>query len=386
MSEISRSQTIAAGLAMFCMFFGAGNVVYPLVLGQYAQDKNIFAIIGMLITAVGVPFLGVIAIVLFDGDHRSFFGRMGKIPGFLTAAIIMALIGPFGAIPRCIALSYATVSSHISLPLFSFLTCLFIFAFTIKKSSIVDTLGYFFTPFLLLSLGIIIFKGLLFSDEAPVSLHSDLTAFLLGLKQGYQTMDLLGAFFFSSVVLVGLKACLPEDQQGNYSVILKACLKASVIGAFLLAIIYVGFSYVAAMHSAHLEEVKSEDLINQIAHLVLGDHAGILVSIAVSLACVTTAIALSAVFAEYLQEDITNYKMSYPIALVITLIIAGFISTLNFSVIIAGLAPILEICYPALIVLCIANILHKLYGFQWVKTPVFATLAVSLINAFYPIF
>jgi len=367
------------------MFFGAGNVVYPLVLGQYAQDKNIFAIIGMLITAVGVPFLGVIAIALFDGNYRAFFGRMGKAPGFITVAIIMALIGPFGAIPRCIALSYATVSSHISLPLFSFLTCLFIFAFTIKKNSIVDTLGYFFTPFLLLSLGIIIFKGLLSPEEAPISQHSDFTAFLLGLKQGYQTMDLLGAFFFSSVVLIGLKSHLPDEQRSNYPAILKSCLKASSIGAFLLAVIYVGFSYVAAMHSGHLEEVKSEDLIHQVAHIVLGNNAGILVSIAVSLACITTAIALCAVFAEYLREDITNYKMHYPTALVVTLIIAGFISTLNFSVIIAGLAPILEVCYPALVVLCVVNILHKLYGFQWIKTPVFATFAASLINAFYPI-
>src|SRR5688572_6620310 len=122
MQNSARSNTIATGLAMFSMFFGAGNVVFPLAIGQYAQDKNIFAIIGLLITAVGVPFLGLISMTLFDGDYRRFFARMGKIPGFLSALVIMGLIGPFGALPRCIALSYSTVSTYIpgvSLSLFS---------------------------------------------------------------------------------------------------------------------------------------------------------------------------------------------------------------------------------------------------------------------------
>src|ERR1700730_16757905 len=108
MSQTNKSNTLATGLAMFSMFFGAGNIVFPLALGQIAQDKNFYAILGMLITAVGVPFLGLIAMTLFDGDYKRFFGRIGKVPGFIVAACIMGLIGPFGAIPRCIALSYST--------------------------------------------------------------------------------------------------------------------------------------------------------------------------------------------------------------------------------------------------------------------------------------
>lgn len=405
MRTISRSHVISAGLAMFCMFFGAGNVVYPLALGQFAQDKNIFALIGMLITAVGVPFLGVIAMILFDGDHRAFFGRLGTIPSFLTTAVIMCLLGPFGAIPRCIALSYSTVSEHISLPLFSLLTCLFIFAFTIKQNRILDILGYVFTPFLLLALGVIIAKGLLFADEAPISPHDNKTAFLLGLKQGYQTMDLLGAFFFSSLVLVGLKAALPEAQEDEASEeeitamqpttmqsetppsldarILRASLHASWIGAVLLSLIYIGFSYVAALHSKHLDEVLPHDLINQISYLVLGSHGGIIVAIAVSLACVTTAMALASVFADYLHTDLSDNRLSYGTCLAITLILSGFISTLNFNRIIAMLAPVLEICYPALIMLCIVNILYKLYQFKPVKIPVFAIFALSLLNELF---
>jgi len=106
-----QSNTLSTGLAMFSMFFGAGNVVFPLAMGQYAQDKNFFAILGLLITAVGVPFLGLMSMTLFDGDYRKFFGRIGKIPGFIIALAIMALIGPFGAMPRVIALSYSTAKN-----------------------------------------------------------------------------------------------------------------------------------------------------------------------------------------------------------------------------------------------------------------------------------
>jgi len=401
MQQISRSQLISAGLAMFCMFFGAGNIVYPLAIGQYAQDKNIFALLGMLITAVCIPFLGVIAMILFDGNHIGFFGRLGKIPSFIIIGVIMALLGPFGAIPRCIALSYSTVSTYISLPLFSALSCLFIFVFTIKRSSVVDVLGYFFTPFLLLSLGVIIIKGLMYADIAPVSPIDNSTAFLHGLRQGYQTMDLLGAFFFSTVVLVGLKASFKNETESEPAEIvdtdaeeqedmpldpalqkqvLKAGIQASWIGAFLLSIIYVGFSFVAALHSKHLDNVLPQDLINQIAYFVLGGNQGFIVAVAVSLACITTAMALSVVFADYLKEDLSNSRIGYVPCLVATLVIAGLISLMDFNAIITMLAPVLELFYPALMMLCVVNILYKLYGFKPVKVPVFTVFFLSVAN------
>lgn len=386
MQNATRSNTIATGLAMFSMFFGAGNVVFPLAVGQYAQDNNIYAILGLLITAVGVPFAGLIAMTLFEGDYRSFFARMGVWPGFIICAIIMGLIGPFGALPRCIALSYSTASSYlpgISLPLFSALSCLIIFATTFRRNTIVDILGYVLTPFLLLSLSIIIIKGLLFSEKAPLSTLSPGTAFLEGLQQGYQTMDLLGAFFFASVVILCLKKDLPDAQMSNSGLIMKLTLRASVIGAFLLCVVYIGFSYLASFHSTDLLNVKAEDLISEIATRVLGDQAGIIVSIAVALACLTTAIALCSVFAEYLHEDITAYKVDYKICLIITLLITYFISILNFTVIIGLLAPILQVCYPALITLSFFNILYKLFDVKLIRTPVYAVFLATLAYHFW---
>lgn len=379
--EKSKVNILATGLAMFSMFFGAGNVVFPLLIGIEAQDKNIYSILGLLITAVGVPFLGVLAITLYDGDYKTFFSRIGKVPGFIVAALIMGLIGPFGALPRCIALSFSTTEMFfpgMSLQIFSFISCILIFLLTFRKNQIVDVLGYYLTPLLIGSLAIIIVKGMIMSPSAPESALNSGQAFWNGFAQGYQTMDLLGAFFFSSVVIACLK---PQKltEEGNHRRILRLMGQASIIGAALLSLIYVGFSFVSAFNSEQLAAISKDQVLGQIALVVLGPYAGIVACVAVALACLTTAIALACVFAEFLHYDVTFGKIGYIPSLLITLIISFFVSTLNFNQIIALLAPVLEILYPALIVLCIMNILHKLYGVTWIKTPFALTLAGTIL-------
>lgn len=380
-----RSNTLATGLAMFSMFFGAGNVVFPLALGQYAQDQNIYAILGLLITAVGVPFLGLMAMTLFNGNYTYFFERIGKIPGYLLTLCIMALIGPFGAIPRCIALSFSTIKLYLpgmSLSLFSFISCILIYIFTFRKNNIINILGYILTPFLLACLAFIIIKGFLISPEAPHTILPPLTTFLYGLKEGYQTMDLLGAFFFSSIVLACLEKDVNPNDRKTYKRLIFLTLKASFIGAFLLGLMYVGFSYLAAFNSVSLENVKKDELLGTVAHHILGPYASFFASLAVALACLTTAIAVSAVFAEFLQKKVMFETLSYQSSLLLTLTLSFCISTLEFNGIVAFIAPILHVCYPALIVLCILNIFYKLYHFKPVKTPFFATFIISLISYF----
>lgn len=376
------SNIFATGFAMFSMFFGAGNVVFPLAVGQYAKSQNVFAILGLLITAVGVPFIGLIGMTLYDGNYRRFFERIGKIPGFIISLIIMGLIGPFGAIPRCIALSYSTSQlffPSLSLHFFSLLSCLLIFLFSYRRSSIIDILGYILTPVLLGSLGIIIVKGLINPPAIPLSIEPSLDIFLKGLKEGYQTMDLLGAFFFSSVIVLCLKKNVDEGDPNNLKKIIRLTLKSSLIGASLLALIYIGFSFVSAYHSENLSNIPKDILLGSIALKILGPYAGIFACLAVILACLTTAIALTAVSAEFIHKDIAQDKLNYQSSLIITLIISYAISTLNFTGIVQMLAPILEVLYPSLIVLTLLNIFYKLFRFEPVKIPVLATFILTLI-------
>jgi LIVCS family branched-chain amino acid:cation transporter len=364
------------------MFFGAGNIVFPLAMGQFAQDQNIFAIIGFLITAVGVPFIGLISMTLFDGDYHRFFERIGKIPGFFIAFAIMGLIGPFGAMPRVIALSYSTSKifvPNISLLYFSFFSCVLIFLLTYKRQRILDILGYVLTPLLLISLIILIVKGISSASEPLPSGLSSSNAFFHGLQLGYNTMDLMGAFFFSSVVILCLKKELHPEGQKDFRRLITMTLKASCLGAFLLALVYIGSSYVAAYNSEILKSVPPDEILATLSLQILGPYAGIVAVSAVALACLTTAIALAAVFAEYLHEDITFEKIGYVPCLIFTLIATFLMSTLNFSGIMNFLGPILIVCYPALIVLSVVNLMYKLYGFKLVLLPVGVVFILSLI-------
>ncbi|ADI38230.1 branched-chain amino acid transport system II carrier protein [Waddlia chondrophila WSU 86-1044] len=351
-------------------------------MGQYAQNQNIYAIIGLLITAVGVPFLGLVAMALYDGNHKEFFQKIGKMPGFLVALFIMLLIGPFGAMPRVIAFSHSTAKmfmGDISLPLFSAISCLVIFLMTYKRSRILDILGYFLTPILLFSLVVLVVKGWLTGTPSGASGDSNVEVFFNGVWEGYNTMDLLATFFFSSVVILCLKRELHPESQNDFKKLVGMTLKASCIGATLLALVYIGISFVAARHSSYLASFPTDEMLGQLSLKMLGPYAGIIAVLAVAMACLTTAIALAAVFAEYIHEDIANTKVSYRMALVLTLISAFFMSTLNFAGIMSFLAPILTLIYPSLIVLAFVSILHKLYNFQYIKLPVFATFAITVL-------
>lgn len=384
MKKMLYSEAFAIGLAMFSMFFGAGNIIYPLAVGQYAGDKNIFAIFGLILTAAIMPIAGVIAMILFDGNYRQFFGRLGHIPGFLLALTIISLLGPLGSTPRCIALSYVTLKSsflNISLTLFSALACGIVFIFTVKKKHILALLGWILTPLLLVSLILIVAIGLVTAPEAHSVDSGNLKMFLHGLNEGYNTMDLLAAFFFSSTIIHILKERISENEvkKGCYLMI---ALQASVVAVCLLAAIYVGFSYIASFHGNDLSIDGKDELLAAITMKIAGPYAGILVCIAIALACLTTAIALISAFTDFVQREVFREKISYEVALIGALLITFFVSTFEFNGISAFLWPILQVCYPALIVLTFLNIAHRLTGFKAVKLPVFLTFACSLIMYF----
>jgi len=383
----SKSTVIAAGFAMFSMFFGAGNVIFPLAVGSAAKGQNFYAIAGLLISAVGIPLLGLISMTLFNGNYKHYFERIGKVPGFLLALFIMGLIGPFGAMPRLITVSHSTFSMYwpgVPFTLFSLISCALVFLLTFKKNSLVDILGYYLTPALLVALVIIIVKGLVSAPAMPATDFDPQTLFYDGLVTGYEMMDLLATFFFSSIVLQCLEATeIAEGHTKNFRNVIFLTLKASLIGMGLLAVIYIGFSYVAAFHSDVLVGLGREHLLGAIALHILGPYAGIVAIMAVSLACLTTAIALAAVFSEFLHNDLTQGKLPYIPSLVITLIVCYFVSTLGFSGIARFLEPILVVCYPALIVLTIFNIGHKLSHVKMVKTPFAIATVASLANYLY---
>jgi branched-chain amino acid:cation transporter, LIVCS family len=386
-SSKSRSAIGSTGLAIFAMFFGAGNIVFPLALGQFTQDKNFYGILGLIITAVFVPLIGLLSMMVYEGNYSTFFSRIGRLPGFFVTVAILGLIGPFGGIPRCITISFSTLDAFgfepvkwMNLLVFSAITCVLLFLFTYRPRRILSLLGYVLTPILLASLAVIAGKGLFSMPHAEVSLNSRLQTFGQGLLNGYNTLDLLAAFFFSSIVLGCLKKNHGEEVAGEKRKMLKTAILGSLIAAGLLSFVYVCFSFLAAGFSPQLATIPSDQLLGTLAYKLLGPYAGLIATIAVCFACFTTEVALVAVFTGFLHKTLFKEKISYTLALCITIGISFLVSTLQFSGISAFLVPIVRICYPALIVLSVLNLLHKLYGFKPVKRFVYGTLALTCVG------
>lgn len=357
----SKINVFAAGMAIFAMFFGAGNIIFPLALGQYALDKMPYALMGLLITSVAMPFAGLIAMFLYKGQIDTFFGRLGKIPGFLIACLTISLLGPLGCAPRCIALAYATFSMSVpgtSLIVFSLISCLIIFLFAFNKGGLLKLIGYVLSPFKIFLLALIVIIGLMNTPEiaAPLSAHTDATLFFHGLKEGYNTMDLMGSFFFAPIIIASLANTENGDKQGLDKFILKAC----GIGAFLLASIYLGFCYLASIYAAELQGIPNERLLGEIAIKILGPHGGLIVSLTVAVACLTTAIALIAAFSSFIQKEVFANKIAYTPIVIGALVITFIITTFEFAGIATFLGPVLELCYPILIALTFYNLVHAL--------------------------
>lgn len=349
---MKRFPSLAIGLAMFAMFFGAGNVIFPLALGKFAADNYLYGTLGLILTGVLVPLAGVFAITLFDGNMKAFFSQIGKFPGLILALFIITLLGPLGSTPRCIALSYSTFKTLLpDLSLFWFnlsaVTIIFLFAF--RKNKLLSLLGVFLTPVLLLSLLTIVILGFLAPSEVLVNDSAKWDLFIVGLKEGYNTMDLLAAFFFSSTVF---SLIAKADNKTSLT------LKASLIAAILLSLIYTGFAALAAFHG-NLFSLPSDQLLGAITFHLAGTYGTILMCLSVGLACLTTAIALISIFSDFVQKELFKEKISYSLTLALALLLTFFVSILEFQGISAFLGPILEICYPGLIVLTFSNILFK---------------------------
>lgn len=380
------TNTLATGFAIFSMFFGAGNVVFPLALGQMAKNQAIWSALGLLLTAVIVPFLGLLATTLFDGNYRQFFGRLGTVPGYFLEVLILLIIGPFGALPRTIVLSESSLQVYLpflSLPTFSLVACIIIFFCTWKRTAMLDILGYILTPLLLLSLTFVVIVGLFTTPSAPVTEESGLQIFFHSLKVGYHTMDLLASFFFSAVVLICLKREIGIAETTSYKPMIQITIRAGIIGMGLLCLVYLGLNIVASRTSLALTGVPTEQLLGRIAYEVLGPNMGIIASIAVALACLTTAIALTAVFAEFLHEDLTRERLSWVASLAITLALSFGVTTWEFSGIANFLSPILTVCYPSLIALTLCNLAYKASGFRPVKGPVLIVFILALLAYFF---
>ncbi len=380
-----RSGIISTGLALFSMFFGAGNLVFPLLVGQEAGSHTPWALMGLSLSAVGFPLLGLVAMMFYGGNLRLFLARLGKMPAFILLFILQVSMGPLGCMPRLITLMHASLKPYfpeLTLLVFSILAAAIIFALTVRPQKVVDLLGVILTPLLLLTLAILIVVGLIDAPAIQPSVAGASHHFMEGVKGGYQTMDLLGSLLFATVVMPhlarGLSRLSPDQSK---KLLRNRIIGASAIATVLLMATYMGLCWISAHHGWTLPAgLLPEEKLHAIAVKILGPFGGAIASTAVILACLTTAISLATVFSDYLRVDVFQKKTGSVLPLALTLGGTAAVANLGFTGIVRFMGPLLEILYPGIIVLCLLNIAHHYYQVKPLRVPVFIALAVAAIS------
>ncbi len=390
MKKILQSQTVVIGLAIFSMLFGAGNLIFPIKVGLMAGKNLVPATLGFLITSILLPFIGLITIILFDGDYGRYFNRLGKVPGQLLILACMIVIGPIIGIPRIVILSYTLLHPFIpavGLLTFSIFFLLIAFLGTVRENKILDLLGYIISPLLLGSLIVILAKGLLMPGQIADVAVTPLSDFVKNLKFGFSTLDLLGTIFFGSIVLTIMKQNVKHASRRELTSFAITGLKGGLLGSVLLGFVYIGLSLLGFLHGYGLQSINEGELFRQVTLRIMGNGGSFIVATAVLMACFSTAIALLAVVAEYVQVDVLRGKIGYVPAVLLVMLTSLLPCNLGLEKIIAvTVGPIASIIYPVIIVATFCNLGYKLIGFRPIKIPVFVTFFLSLGTYLYKLF
>lgn len=369
------TDSIVVGFALFAMFFGAGNVVFPPYLGMHAGEQWANGFLFYFIADIGLALVAMFAI-LHAGGADNITGRIGHVASKVLMCAVILCIGPMVAIPRTAAttleMSVTPFFSGMSPVVFSIIFFAVILLLSIKQSAVIDIVGKILTPALLIGLLVLIVKGFVspISDIVDTGVSaSEVT--VNGIKSGYQTMDVLAAMAFGIIILSS------ADKKGYTDS--KSAAKmigiAAALSGVLLLIVYFGLTYLGATASAVFPtDISRANLLIGIVELLLGKAGLIIFAIVIALACITTAVALVSSAASFFAK-LANDKISYSVFVVVICVSSAVISNLGLDMIIAIATPVLDIVYPPMLVL----ILLSWFGDKLHKSVYVSSVAGSLI-------
>lgn len=347
--------TIILGFAIFSMYFGAGNIIFPPYLGLTSGSDWQISFFAYFFADIGFATIAMFALLKVGGNVDDLTNKLGKLAGILLMSSIILCIGPLIALPR----TGATTYEMLVVPMFgaslanSIITSIIYYGlimfFVFKPTRMIEILGKFLTPLLFFGLLFLIITGILYPiGEIQTNISND-NLFFDGLIMGYQTLDVLAALAFGIIILKIIEAKGYEDKKTRFKIV----GMASIIAAFGIMIIYYGLSFLGATSSSlYSSSIEKAELLNNIIYMLFGSNGNIVLGIIVFLACFTTGSALVSVTAEYFSK-LTNRKISYKTLVVIVTIFSIIITNIGLEKIISFAAPILGIVYPAAIILVV---------------------------------
>lgn len=387
-NKLPFSRYFVIGVMLFALFFGAGNLIFPASLGQQAGSNVWLAVIGFLVTGIGLPFLGILAMGVSGSKNlQELAGRIHPLYGVIFTALLYLTIGPFFAAPRTGAVAYdigiapfvGEGFGQVGLIVFTLLFFVVTMWFSLNPAKIVDNVGKILSPaiiVLLFILLVMVFVKPIGAIEAPQAAYSH-GAFMKGFMEGYNTMDALASLVFGIIVINAIRSMGVTSPRG----ILVTSAKSGIVAVLFLGIIYVGIAYLGATSTGTFGLFDTGGpVLGKAASYYFGSLGTVMLSIIIILACLTTSIGLVTACGEYFHTLFPkiSYKKFVLLFSVVSFVIANFglANIINFSI------PVLMFLYPLAVALMLLTFLSKLFHHsRFVYTAaIVVTFFISIID------
>ncbi|MBC2920483.1 branched-chain amino acid transport system II carrier protein [Staphylococcus saprophyticus] len=378
---------LISGLMLFSFFFGAGNLIFPPMLGYTAQENMWVSMTGFAITGILLPYITVIVVAYMNGGVESIGNKVHPIFGTVFAICIYLSIGALYGIPRAANVAYEIgtnhvlpVHNHFTLIIFSLIFFLVVYLIALYPNRIIDNLGKYLTPILIIIIAVLCILVII-NPEGSIGQASGeyaQTPIVSGILEGYFTMDLVAALAFSVVIVQMFKMSGVND----HKTLVKNVIKSGLISAILLLIIYFALAYAGATTS-HEGFKDGTGILTFNSLRVFGSIGNLLFGVIVILACLTTCIGLVNACAAFAMKKLP--KISYKMFVLIFSLLGFLVSTLGLELILQIAVPLLTFIYPTSIVLVLISLVSIFIPFEMKYAfilPTLMTLFISLLQIF----
>lgn len=384
---LSKKNLLLVSFMLFSLFFGAGNLIFPPFLGQSAGSHTPEAMAGFLLTAVVLPVLGVVVVARFDGLDR-LSQKVGNRFGIVFTVLIYLSIGPGLGIPRAASVPfemafapYLPEGSNTTLWMVAYSLVFFLIALwlCLNPSKLVDRIGHYLTPALLILL-VVLFLGFLFRGRVEIvdqDAYAE-SALLKGFMEGYNTMDTIAALNFGLVISTTLSAFGLKEKK----TILRHTVLAGVCAGTILALVYAMLSYIGMCSSGvYALPENGAQTLRAIVYQIFGAPGAVLLAAIFTLACLTTCVGLINSISQFFAT--LFHKLTYLQWVVVITIFSFLVCNLGLNTILSISIPVLNAIYPVSIVLILLGLTHNLWKNNRFVYPlvVGGTAVISVIYA-----
>ena len=389
--KLTTKESVYVASMLFGMFFGAGNLIFPVEVGQQAGSHVWLAAVGLLITGVGLPLFGVAALgISRSSGLYELSSRAGKPYGMFFTCLLYLTIGPFFAIPRCATTSF-TVGLEQILPeselswlwllLFSAAFFAVVLFFSLRPGKILTWIGKILNPVFLAFLAVLVVVALLHpgaavSEVEPLGDYAG-KPFFTGFLAGYNTMDALASLAFGIVVVQVIRGLGVEEP----GAVAGSTVRAGVFSCLFMGLIYVAVTVVGVQSRGLFAPAENGGVaLAQIARHYLGSAGALVLAATVTLACLKTAVGLVTSCAETFVGMFPRGP-KYAVWAVVFSVVSFLFANLGLSAIIGWSIPVLMFLYPLAIALIALALFGKLFRhdravYGW-------TIGFTLVAALY---